>query len=471
MAKPLEGLLGRLRRTVSPTQVAGAPGTAIFGGYVHNGEVASRLSQPDQRYRTYSEILANVSIVAAGVRYFLNLTAGAEWSFTPSKADKDGKYAELAQAILTDDPRTPWHRIVRRAAMFRFYGFSVQEWIARRRDDGVMTLADVAPRAQRTIERWDLDVEGNVLGAIQTNPQNNQSLYLPRGKLLYMVDDTLNDSPEGLGLFRHLVRPSERLQRYEQLEGFGFETDLRGTPVGRGPFTKLAEMEKSGQLTRAQRIAIEAPMRDFVQNHVKTPQLGMLLDSAPYESQDEAARPSSTSQWSLELLKGTTSSQPEMGEAIGRVNRELARILGVEQLLLGEGAGSFALSKDKTQSFFLLVDASLREVRETVDQDLLDTVWKLNGWPDEMKPEMGTEAVQARDIEQVAASLRDMAAAGAILSPNDPAINEVRDLLGLSHQPTPEGLEEDEDSSLRGEMEGSAEEDEMPEDPTLERED
>ena len=119
--------------------------------------------------------------------------------------------------------------------MYRFYGFSIQEWTARRRDDGFLTFADIAPRSQRTIERWDVDEAGQVLGALQRSPQTQEEIYLPREKLLYIVDDTLNDSPEGLGLFRHLVAPSRRLKRYEQLEGFGFETDLRGIPIGRSP--------------------------------------------------------------------------------------------------------------------------------------------------------------------------------------------------------------------------------------------
>ena len=143
MAGLLEKMISMGRnRNVRPTVPVGAMGTALYGGYIQDAE-ESKLLKDGTKYKTYSEMLANVSIVAAGVRYFLNLTAKAKWNFTPSDGDPDGMYAELAEAILTDDPRTPWHRIVRRAAMYRFYGFSVQEWTARRREDGVMTLAEL----------------------------------------------------------------------------------------------------------------------------------------------------------------------------------------------------------------------------------------------------------------------------------------------------------------------------------------
>ncbi|RUQ78148.1 hypothetical protein ELZ22_17290, partial [Brucella abortus] len=423
------------------------------------------------RYRTFSDILANTSIVAAGTRYFLNLTAKAHWSFTPSEADTDGRYAELAEEMIKDDPATPWHRIVRRAAMYRFYGFSVQEWTARRRSDGYLTFADVAPRAQSTIEKWDARDDGTIVGLAQRSPQTGEELYLPRQKLLYLVDDTLSDSPEGLGLFRHLVSPSDRLRRYEQLEGFGFETDLRGVPIGRAPFTELAKMVEAGEISEAQRAKIEEPLRNFIKNHVKTAKLGMLLDSIAYETKDEAGRPSGIRQWDVELLKGTATSFAENAQAIERLNREMARILGVEQLLLGgDSVGSYALSRDKTSSFFLLVDGALTEVREAVNDDLLRTLWQLNGWPEEMIPEMATEEVKYTEIAEIAATLRDMATAGAVLEPDDPVIGEVRDLMGVSRPITVATGEGDEDAALTGgRPEGSPDdEDELPGDETQE---
>ena len=430
---PLEDILSRFRRRrTRPTDTLGVPGTAVYGGYIEEREKSRDLASHDARYRTYGDILANTSIVAAGVRYFVNLVGKASWSFTPSEDDFDGRYAEYAEAMLTDDPATPWHRVVRRAAMYRFYGFSVQEWTARRRADGLMTFADIAPRAQSTIERWNVDATGWMLGAFQRSPQSLSEIYLPREKLMYIVDDTLSDSPEGLGLFRHLVEPAVRLRRYEQLEGFGFETDLRGIPIARMPLFELNEMVEGGELSEEQRLRFEEPMRRFVENHIRDPRLGLLLDSATYRTENEAGAPSSMRLWDVELLKGSATSFSENAAAIERINREIARILGVEQLLLGAGQGSYALSQDKTHQFYLLVDGALAEIREAVQRDLLLTLWRLNGWPAEWMPEIRTEAVQYTDIQQIGATLRDMATAGAVLDPADPVVGEVRDLMGVS---------------------------------------
>ena len=185
---------------------------------------------------------------------------------------------------------------------------------------------------------------------------------------------------------------------------------------------------------------LEEPLRQFVRSHVRgNPELGLYLDSLTYQTSNEAQAPSAVRQWDVELLKGTATSFAENAAAIERLNRELARILGVEQLLLGSGVGSYSLSQDKTHQFYLLVDGALTEIREAVERDLLRTLWRLNGWPAEMMPKVSTEAVQYRDIQQIGATLRDMATAGAVLAPDDPVIGEVRDLMGVSRPETEVG--------------------------------
>ncbi len=386
--------------------------------------------------------------MAAGTRLFLSMVSKAVWTFEPSEADIDEQFSSLAESALTNDPITTWHRIVRRAAMYRFYGFSVQEWTVKRATGGHITFSDVAPRAQLTINRWDVDVDGAVRGVVQDSPQDGQSLYIPRAKCLYMVDDSLNDSPEGLGLFRHLIAASKRLKRYEQLEGVGFETDLRGIPVGRGPFSAMADMVNNGQLTEAQRLKFEAPLRAFIDNHIKSERLGMLLDSATYETQDEARSPSSQLQWDIDLLKGGSTSFAENAAAIERINREMARVLGVEQLLLGSGSvGSFALSQDKTTTFLAVVDSVLTEIAGSVSSDLIDPLWNLNGWPVEMKPIIRANTAAQSSVEQITTVLRDLAMAGVFLGEDDPVINDLRTMMGVSLRPD-NSFADDTDASL-----------------------
>lgn len=433
------GLIGGIRRgRAVPTETLGDIGVSVTGGIVDSGESDASL-QGESRYKTFSELMANVSIVAAATRHFLNLVAKAEWKFTPSETDTSGEFAELAEKMLTDDPDTSWHRVVRRAAMYRFYGFSVQEWTARRDAEGRLTFADVAPRAQRTIDRWDIDPEtGRVRGVVQRSPSTFREIYLPRTKLVYIVDDTLNDSPEGLGLLRHVVKGGKELQVLENLEKWGFETDLRGFPIGRAPLQELRDKVESGSgggLTKTQMDALVNPIKEFVRKHIRTEaNQGLLLDSATYRALDEKQTPSDLYKFGVELLQGSGNAGHEaVGRAIIRKTQEIARVLSAEGLLLGsDGTGSLALSKQKANDLSLVVDSTLKELKEGLEDDLLKVLWLLNGWDEDLMPEMKPESVQFKDVEAIAATLRDMAAAGAMLGPDDPAIAELYGMMGLT---------------------------------------
>jgi len=447
--KALDDFVAGMRPArVSPTRRAGTAGTAIHGGYIQPEDTSSDLVGRD-RYKTFSEMLVNSCIVGASVRLFTNMVGAAEWKVEPAK-DGGAKADDVAEAVdemLFKRLATPWHRVVRRASMYKFYGFSFQEWTARRLlDMGLVGYDDIEPRPQITIERWDVNEAGKVVGLIQRSPQTMEELYLPRAKGVYLVDDSLHDSPEGLGLFRHIVEANRRLERYQQLEGWGYETDLRGIPVGRGPFQELREMAKAGKLTDAQVAEIEQPLKDFIQNHIRTPQQGLLLDSLVYKTTDERETPSGVPKWAMNLLKAGSSNLADAARAIQRINREMARVLGTEHLLLGEsGGGSLAMAQEKGQSFALIVDSSLKELTEAFEDDVLGPLMWMNGWAPELKPTLKTEKLQHRGVTEVTAALADLASAGATFQTSDEAILEVLDMLGLTR---PDVLELDMGATL-----------------------
>ena len=236
---PLPGVSGNRRRSFRPAEVIGAPGYVIIGGQLLHRELSRKLASRELRWRIYESIVANNSTVAAGVRLYADLISGAEWTFKPSEADANGEYAERCARMLTEDPMTYWPHIVARIAMYRFFGFTVQEWIAKPDDEGYMTFSDISVRPSHSIYGWDVDETGMIRGCIQQNPQTQGFHYLPMGKLVYVVDDVFSSSPEGMGLLRQLVEPCQRLERYEQLEGWGFDLDLRGIPIIRSPRTEM----------------------------------------------------------------------------------------------------------------------------------------------------------------------------------------------------------------------------------------
>lgn len=416
-----------------PESTLAVGGTAVYGGHLQTGEKNGELIGR-AKYRTFSDAIANTSIIAAGVRLLLNLASNATWKFEAPKDSGDAG-AEMAKQVedIFHGMRRPWHRVVRRLAGHKFYGFAAGEWVAKRNDDGVIGFKDIILLPPITIERWILERDGHMIGLVQTSPQTGKDTAIPREKLIYVVDDAINDSPEGLGLLRHLSDPVKRLQRLQELELWGFANDLRGVPIGRAPLAELNKAVKQKQITQAQADELLQGMESFVQRHVRSPDLGIMLDSTPYKGTGESRTPTQLRQWEIELLDGGTYSLEAVAGAIVRIQREIARVLGVEHLMLGENsAGSRSLSTDKTQSFGLLVDGTLREIREAVAQDLLPPLFELNGWDPALMPAVKTEAQAFRNADELSAVIRDLATAGVQVDRQDEAVQEIMDLIGLT---------------------------------------
>jgi hypothetical protein len=434
-------MFGARQAPITPTREVGTSGTPIFGGFIQVLEQNPKLVGIN-RYKLTSDIFVNTSIVAAGVRHYLDLVAKPKWTVDPVDDTPQAKeMADFAESCLYDLSAS-WSRTVRKAAEFRFHGFGLQEWTAKTRDDGKIGFESVEARPQHTIWRWEVDDQGNILGMYQRNPQNGQEIFLPRQKIIYLVDDSMTDSPEGVGVLRHLVDPAQRLKEYLDFESSGFETDLRGIPVAKVPLSELSAQVKAGSITKDDADKYLKPFRDFVNNHIRSRKSGLVVDSKPYYSQGNDPSPSSTLQTDVSLMQGGAQSFADVGRAIQRLNHEMAVILGVEGMLLGSsgggGSGSRALGADKSEHLYTVVNSALGEITQAMDRDFIGPLWLMNGLDDKLKPTLSAEDVQFKDVTQITGALYQMAQAGAMLAPDDPAIDDVRGLLGISPAPTPD---------------------------------
>jgi hypothetical protein len=336
--------------------------------------------------------------------------------------------------MIIDDMYDPWSRVMRRQSMYKFNGANLQEKQAKKMTRtgmrGVIGIEAIEQRPMRTIEQWDV-VKSKIYGVVQRDPMTGETIYLERERLFYNVDDLISDTPEGVGLLRHVVEACRTLERYEQLEGYGFETDLRGVPKAFAPIALLQKLVKDKVLTAAEAKAQLAGIKSFIQNHVKSPELGLLVDSTPWTDSGENGTPISLRQWDVELMKTDSSAQQPVHVVIERKNREIARVLGVEYLLLGSGTnGSQALSKDKTQAFSALIQSAVDDIAKQVDNDIVKWIWKKNGWPVDKMPKSKPDAVRLRDVEEVIDTLVKLSQAGA--PPIDAgAVNQVRGMINV----------------------------------------
>jgi hypothetical protein len=442
-SSPLPGASTLSRKPGSPTKTAGSDGVYSYGGRLVSFERQPEL-QGRNMFTTFDNIIANAVIVGASVRYFQSLIGGTAWSVAPREdAGADGKKAAkiVEEGLFNANMTLPWSNIVKKAVLFKYYGFSMHEWCVRRRKDGMVVFKDIEHRPQHTIDMWDIPEGGGPFrGVVQLVPTRPEFFYVPRERLLYCVDNTLTDAPNGVGLLRHVVEHARRLSRYEQLEGFGYEGDLRGMAVAKVPGSELAKIADTENKKEGWVDEQTSAMHQFVRNHIKTPFQGIVLDSATYTTDIlGSATPtvSAVPKWAVDIIKGTSTGLAEINVVIERLNREIARVLGMEFLLLGgDGKGSLALSRDKTSMFAAVLESTLSELSWFTLHDLVWPLLELNGLdPEVCAPQVNPDPIATERIEAVIAALVGLAQAGAVLQPDDPAINQVRSRLHLADQP------------------------------------
>lgn len=454
-------------------QPQGVGGAQVVGKWLTITEKNPNLATLDRRVKKYQEIAFNTSIVATGLRYISALISSTNWNLhPPQEADPDKKQpgnltkAEAKKAKLYADTiemnmsrmDQPWYKVVRTAAQYKWIGFSVQERVARRMDEiepGYIGIGTVENRPQHTFEQWDLEPRTcHVLGWVQRDPNTADTVELDRDRCIYIVDDILTSQPDGVGLLRHVVELCDQLKRLEQIEIWAYETDLRGVPIGFAPTATLDSMVQRNQLTPEQRTAKLQGIQDFITNHVVNPELGLLLDSSVYTTQDAARTPSGAKMWGMELAKGSGSGLAEIHEAIQRKQHEIGRAIGVEQFMLGAGGkGSLALSEDKARALVEFINAIIMEVAWCLERDYIRPIFELNRWDLKLMPRLLPDAVALRSVSVIVDALSKLALAGATIDRNDPVINQIRAMLKLVDQPfvTPEMMMADKPANVGGE--------------------
>lgn len=467
----IDKVVTMFKRSETPAPAPGADGRRQGTGaitfvstFLTSPETNSKLSNPTQRFKTYDSMSLNVAIVATSLRYISALISSTNWNLQPPPAKP--KESERQTSSDVDDPvgalteaeakkakeyanyivhmmklmETPWFKVVRNASQFKWKGFCVLEMIAQRMDEvapGFIGIACVEQRPQSTIEEWKLEDQSNEVEAFgQRDPNSGETYWIDRDKCIYINDDTLTNQPDGIGLLRHVVELCDQLKRLEQLEGWAYETDLRGIPIGRAPTAILDDLVAKNRITAADRDAKLEGIKNFITNHMKNPNLGLLLDSSPYSGQDATRTPSMQRMWDLELAKGSGTGLAEIHVAIERKQHEIARALGTEQFMLGAGGkGSLALSEDKARALVELINSIIMEIAWCLQRDFIKKIFLLNRWDLKLMPELLPDAAALRSVTTIVDALSKMALAGAVLDRNDPVINQVRGMMKLVKQP------------------------------------
>jgi hypothetical protein len=410
----------------------GVGGFKHAGGYVYDEFLPDlRGTRGRLKYREMSDSDPIIGGVLFGIT---SIIRAADWTLEAAEADPSGKYAEWMDDTIKNMDEITWDQVIEDALTMLVFGFAIQEVVTKNKADGTVGLKKLAPRGQETIEQWDLDQAGNVLGVWQNPPMGGPQIYLPLLKLIHYKTTYARGNPEGRSMLRNAYKSYHFINAATISESIGIERDLTGLPVLYAPSDYLKDPTN--------RAAMELIVRDIKFND----QGGLVFPSDCYEGGD--GKSGTQKKFELKLVSAEGgAAKVDTDKTINRHKSDMARTLLADFIMLGsDGKGSYSLSKNKTELFIRAVEGILENIAQTLDRQLTPLLWKLNGFPPEMKPKFRPGRVAPVDLAELGDFVAKISGAGVPL--NDEATEtHLRDVSGLPPTPTDaDRMEDDKDN-------------------------
>jgi hypothetical protein len=420
-------------------QELGVAGAKISNGYVYDEFL--RQLQLDRGRRTFREMGDNDATTSSILFAVEMVLRAVDWTIEENsetigtKESEDA--AEWTEGVLFKDMSHTWDEFIAEVLSMIRFGWEYTEIVYKRRegpdhtdpkkrsiyDDDTIGIRKLANRAQETLDHWDIDEQGGVNGLWQLPPMGGQLRYIPIEKALHFKPHPTKGSPEGRSALRGAYRSWEFLKTFQELEAIAIERELNGLPVVYIP-SEILNGDSAEAI--AAKNAYVAMVRDIKLNA----QGGAVLPSDTYFGED--GKRTNIKQVELKLLASEGSRSINVGEVILRYQRDIARTILADFVMLGSGdSGSWALSKDKSDLFVRALEGWNSSIASVINRYLIPRLWRLNGFKPEVMPKAKPGKVSAIDLDELGKFISDMAKSGAPLFPDEDLENHLREVADL----------------------------------------
>lgn len=400
------------------TNEIGVSGLKHSYGYVYE-EFLRELTGYTGR-RKIHEMASNDATIGAILTATGATIRPVDWKIEAADADIEGKYSDWFKGVL-DDMDHSFDAWITEALTFLPFGFSISEIVLKKRDgdqndasrrskfdDGTYGIRKLAPRSQESIEKWEFSEEGDVLGFHQTDPNNAKSRYIPMSKCIHLRTCSVKNNPEGVSLLRNCYKAYTYLNNIQLIEAIAIERELAGVPVVRVPSEILTDESKAAILAKYKQVAHDLKMGE---------QGGVVIPSDTYTN--EEGEISNVYQVSIELIASQGKRLIDTDVTIKRYQQDIARSILADFLMLGiNDRGSFSMSKNKSDIFLNTLQTFTKELARGIS-DVRDMLWKINSFPEEMKPNIIPGQVNPVNLEVLGNYISKLSTAGILFTDDD----------------------------------------------------
>lgn len=383
-----------------------------------------------QGVKKYREMRENDPVIGAILMSMDMMLRSVKWR-VEGGTDKGREYVESEMHCMAD--RT-WEEFISDVLSFLPYGFSIFEIVMKRREDGMIGLKKLAPRAQWTIDRFQTDNNGDIRGVWQIAAQKN--VYIPYNKLLHFRTAAINNEPSGRSVLRSAFTSWRYQNEIKYIEAVAIERELNGLPIARVPSEYMGSGASENQ--KAFLNSIKKIVRDVKRNE----QGYIILPSDLHADDDGKLTNKYLVEFDLIASKGTRDI--DTSKVILRYQQDMARAVMADFVMLGANdRGSFALSKSKADLFLKALEGYMDTIQGVLNRRLLPKLWEANKGllaPEDM-PKLSRGRVAPVDLDELGQFVQRLTLSGADLFPDEGLDKHLRDIAGLPegdpNRPTP----------------------------------
>jgi len=390
----------------------GASGTILLSGQLSEEEYNADL-RGGKAVKVFDRMRRSDGQVKAVLQVCELPFHSATWTVQPASEDQaDVDVAKFIERNLFDGMSITWDSFLHHILMMLPFGYSVFEKVYEIDKDGYIKWRKLAPRLQKTIWKWNLDVHGGLDGVEQLVFKQGTYKFIPikADKLLVFTHEKEGSNFEGTSVLRSAYKHWYYKDHLYRIDGVASERHALGVPTFKHP-PEISPEEKARLET----------MGEYLQAHEKM--YIRLADSYDFD------------------IKGLQGSIKDLMPSIEHHDRMIARSVLAQFLNLGTtGVGSFALARDQS-SFFLMALKSLgKNICETINRYAIPQLVDFN-FNVEAYPKLVVSGLETRNIDTYIKAIVDTTNAGALTIDK-----QVRDSLRgtLDLPPEPEQEEESE---------------------------
>lgn len=414
--------------------------------------------------KTVNEIRHNPTVGSA-MNVYRMFISRVNWRIEPPKdgGEIDKQRAAIVETMMHDMEHS-WSSFIEEVVPYLEYGFDIHEKVLRRRltrngsawNDGLIGIKKLAPRNQDTIDKWLFDETGADLIGVRQNISNVENSYrfqarkdenglipIDREKFLLFTASGNRGNPQGNSIYKAIYLSYKMLTLLQESELVGVAKDVQGILKITIP-PKYLDPSAS-----AEDKAVVTAFQGIIDSYNAGTQRGLLV---PNMIDPESKLPLFT----YDLMEAKNGAKYDVEEIIKRLQSDILSALNCDIVKLGSsGDGSFSLASAKTSVLALAIDYRLREIAGVLNDDLMKTIYKMNGWSCEKMAKFVYEDIEDIDIEAFGKFIQQVFSVGAI-EMDRPVMNRVRSFFGVEELADDEPVDKEKLSTVMAGVETNA---------------